>query len=237
MDEASSMLSNEILSFIARLPKGADLNFRSIDLNSDEFFDYRKIQAREKNPLLGQRGLQYALLEPELITLELLALNKLPPSTKGRVVYSLPFVRGRREVEIFSRYVLDEARVSPKLELPKRLGVFIETPSAARFLQRYFDSGATELYIGIKDLSAIFFGCDRNDNIISDLIEIDCEEFLSYINDICEVADTIGFKVYCFVLNEYYDLFSRSLPSYVRFSVCYGDYVARNPKQLHQASS
>lgn len=132
--------------------------YRLTDLWSDEAATLKgsAIEPREQNPILGLRGLRRGFKYPELLRIELSLIAEL--SRQHRNLHLLmPFVQDADE---FARV----SDLAAQLGHRNRIGSMLEIPAALVDASRFAAAGATNLLVGLNDLSCLMLGRERGSN-------------------------------------------------------------------------
>jgi phosphoenolpyruvate-protein kinase (PTS system EI component) len=132
-------------------------------MRSDEFELHG--EHKERNPDLGLHGIRHLLQSPELLTAEMLAVHRVCCELPGRVLFSLPFIIEREEMDAVVKLSL-EAGIP---ELP--LGVFVETPAAVFETPAFLSRGVRTVFIGTNDLTQTMLCCDRSNARVASLAD------------------------------------------------------------------
>jgi phosphoenolpyruvate-protein kinase (PTS system EI component) len=143
------------LDRVAREFRGRDVWYRLADLWSDEAATLRGTppHLREHNPMLGLRGIRRGLADPEILEVELSLLAELGrdhPNLHMLVPY----------VEDADQFALIAERAAAAGH-PNRIGSMLEIPAALLDASSFVRAGATNLLIGLNDLSCLMLGRDR----------------------------------------------------------------------------
>ena len=129
--------------------------YRCIDLWSDEAnsLDGNDLELDEPNPLVGCRGLRRAMRNPETFLIELSVLTEVAQSWPNLHVL-FPFVG---DVEEFKRGL----HYLEAVKWTNRIGAMLEIPSAIVGAVGFVQAGASNLLIGLNDLTSLMLGAER----------------------------------------------------------------------------
>lgn len=135
--------------------KGREVWYRLVDLWSDEARTLVGSPAKEfeHNPMLGQRGIRPGLIDRRLMQLELALVAEVANSCPNLHVLT-PFVQDASEFALIADMLAAAGH-------PNRIGSMLEIPSAAMDAASFARAGATNLLIGLNDLSCLLLGRDR----------------------------------------------------------------------------
>lgn len=210
----------EYLSTIARqLRPGDSLNFRSLDLRSNEFNEFRRMQVAETNPTLGDHGLRHMLQEPKMMIAEAQAVRAIQNFYGCRVIYSFPFVALAAEVEQ-ARRILDDAGYN-EIEL----GVYVEIPSLETEIPQLIAMGISNFYIGSKDLAALLVSMDRMNPTIMSQHPFTHRRFYRTVSKLLRLCRRSGKPAYFFTFMEHLAEALKMVPEVQAVSVCYAEFV------------
>lgn len=218
----------DYLSTIAQqLRPGDSLNFRSLDLRSNEFNEFRRVQVIETNPTLGDHGIRHMLQEPEMMIAEARAVRAIQHFYGCRVIYSFPFVALAAEVE-HARRILDNAGFNDI-----ELGVYVEIPSLETEIPQLIAMGISNFYIGSKDLAALLVSMDRmNPNIMSQH-PFTHKRFYRTVSKLLRLCRRSGKPAYFFTFMEHLAEALKMIPEIQAISVCYAEFVYYQTHTLH----
>lgn len=213
----SIKIRNHIKKFVIKLNNDQLLNFRSVDIRSNEF---NNIEIFEENPHLGLHGLRRSLKDKDLLISELLAVDYFYKKGYNNVLFSLP-------------YVTDESEVKEVVELvfryckhPIRLGVFIETPSAVNAIERILSIPlVTQVTIGTKDLTQLLLGCDRNNPKTRHIFSMKHRCVIETINETINKSNLKSVVPYVYSSVNEIDAYTNSLANNFCFSLCLADFL------------
>ncbi len=153
-----------------RLFSGKPVWYKTLDAPTDEF---RRLnggdeEPRERNPLLGWRGLGRELEESDLFALELQAVRRALEAGANDLALKLPFVRFPHEYAAAKR-VIEQAGLRPHVDL--KVGISVETPGIASMLQDVCDLGVDFVSVGVSDLVMCVLALDRESEQVAHLFD------------------------------------------------------------------
>jgi pyruvate,water dikinase len=138
--------------------------YRAMDFRSNEFrnltggADYEPVEA---NPMIGYRGCQRYIREPDLFALELRALADVRGEFEN-LHLMIPFVRTPAELAACMRLV-DASALGRDARLER--WIMAEVPSVVYRLPEYAALGITGVSIGSNDLTQLMLGVDRDSEL------------------------------------------------------------------------
>ncbi|MCC7558264.1 MAG: phosphoenolpyruvate synthase, partial [Methanobacteriaceae archaeon] len=134
--------------------------FRTFDILSDELTHLigGSIENREKNPLLGFRGINNDLKNTEILKAEFEAVKEIYEEGYTNIAVKIPFVRDISEY-ILAKELLKSSGLKPHKDI--KFGVSIETPSSALILDDFIREGIDFVSIGMSDLTMSLLAVDR----------------------------------------------------------------------------
>ncbi|OYY79547.1 MAG: hypothetical protein B7Y43_00195 [Sphingomonas sp. 28-62-20] len=133
---------------------GRPVWYRLTDLWSDETRALAGGRAEpEHNPMLGARGIRPGLADPALLRREIGLIGEIA-ARHADLHLLAPFLSDADEFVAL-------AGVAAALHWPNRLGTMIETPAAVLDAARFIDAGASNLMVGLNDLSCLLLGRER----------------------------------------------------------------------------
>ena len=129
--------------------------YRVADLWSDEAnpLDGVDFVAQEDNPVVGIRGIRRGLLHPQALRTELALLSEIGRAKRNLLIL-FPFVGDADEFSRALDYAEAQGWHGPA-------GSMVEIPSAVLDAQRLIQRGATNLLVGLNDLTCLMLGAAR----------------------------------------------------------------------------
>ena len=170
------------------------ITYRTIDFRSNEFRGLEggeRFEPEEANPMIGYRGALRYMHEPDLLELELAAIDRVWAAGHENLHVMLPFVRTPREVaacrEMFERAGLFGRRGF-------ELWVMAEVPSVLFHLPRYAELGVAGISIGSNDLTQLLLGADRDSELVAEVFDERDRAVTEYISRLLERAHELGLR-------------------------------------------
>jgi pyruvate,water dikinase len=203
-------VASELCAMVKELLPGQRLVMRLLDLRSDAA---KRITtgaevADEPNPELGLHGARWLLAERHypaaFRALRAHVLDRLGADA-DRVSFAVPFINDRNEF----------LRLRQHLDLPDatRLGVFIETPAAVHSTTEFCAAGASELFVGTKDLIQFYLAADRDNHLVAATYQTRHPAVLAAVRRTVEAGHDNGVAVHVFALGTDVDHYVRHLPT------------------------
>jgi len=226
-DKFIDYLKNELILILNEIPKGVYLNFRSLDLRSDEFTNLNdSVINHEKNPQLGLHGIRQLLDDKELLKCEIQTLVELYQEGYNNIIFSLPFVTDIEEYHIVKKEI---CKITNQ---PIKLGIFIETPAVVFCIDKFVLEDIFCFYIALKDLTQFILCVDRSNPKISHLYSFEKEAVSIAIQKL--IASIPLDKLFLFASFELLPKFIDKYPGVRNYSICYGEYelVVENESNL-----
>lgn len=212
------LLMTRLLSLADRLIDGQLLNFRGLDLRSDERADSGL--PRESNPHLGNHGVRQLLQHPEYLKCELQAAINVAEQRKNQIVYSLPFLTIADEITQVREH-LDALTPGSNLQI----GAFLETPSSVVEFDRLTRSQIEAAYVGSKDLAQLLLAADRDNPAVAHLLSMSQPVVLNSIRSIIAHATESGIPAYVFAMPADIAMLLSEVPEVRRISLPAHDYI------------
>jgi pyruvate,water dikinase len=170
------------------------ITYRTIDFRSNEFRGLRggeRFEPEEANPMIGYRGALRYTHEPDLLELELAAVERVWAAGHSNVHLMLPFVRTPSEVA-FCRTLIEQVGL---LDRPGfELWVMAEVPSVLFHLPRYAKLGIAGISIGSNDLTQLVLGADRDSELVAEVFDERDPAVTEYIERLIARAQELGLK-------------------------------------------
>ena len=217
IQKTAQKIQEELLPLCKKISNNLILNFRGLDLRSDQgLFEEQKVY--EPNPHLGLHGIRQLLVFKDYLLAELLAVDSLYSMGYTNVIYSLPFVISPDEVHSVTR--LKNKHCKNKFDI----GVFIETPASVFEIDSILSNEISYVYIGTKDLSQLVLAVDRDNSRVSHLMNLVSPSIIKAIRYVLESC--IQYNIPAFVFSMPADIpgLIESLPLIQRISIPAADY-------------
>jgi pyruvate,water dikinase len=170
------------------------ITYRTIDFRSNEFRGLEggeRFEPEEANPMIGYRGALRYMHEPDLLDLELQAIERVWSGGHENLHVMLPFVRTPREVasccEMFHDAGLFDHRGF-------ELWVMAEVPSVLFHLPRYAELGIAGISIGSNDLTQLLLGADRDSELVAEVFDERDKAVTEYISQLLARAHELGLR-------------------------------------------
>jgi len=168
------------------------ITYRTIDFRTNEFRGLRggdRFEPEEANPMIGYRGALRYTREPDLLELELKAIDRIWAEGHTNLHLMLPFVRTPGEVE-FCRSLLERVGL---LQRPGfELWVMAEVPSVLFHLPSYAKLGIAGISIGSNDLTQLVLGADRDSELVAEVFDERDAAVTEYIERLVHSARELG---------------------------------------------
>lgn len=200
----------ELCAMAAELLPGQRLVLRLLDLRSDDAarITSRVAVAAEPNPELGLHGARWLLAEPHYPSAfrALRAnLRKRLGVDASRVSFAVPFINDEQEF----------LRLREHLGLPDtvQLGVFVETPAAVHSVSAFCAAGASEVFVGTKDLIQFSLAADRGNHLVAASYQTRHPAVMDALRQIVESGHDAGVPVHVFALGADVDHYLGRLPT------------------------
>ncbi|MFC5184573.1 putative PEP-binding protein [Actinomadura harenae] len=203
-------VAEELCSMAAELLPGQRLIMRLLDLRSD---DAAKITTRvpvdaEPNPELGRHGARWLLRErhyPHAFRTLRAHLRDRLGADADRVGFAVPFINDPDEYAGLRRHL--------GLDHDTSLGVFVETPAAVHSAAAFCAAGASELFVGTKDLVQFYLAADRGNHLVSSVYQTRHPAVLAALRQTVESGRAAGVPVHVFALSADLDHYLHHLPT------------------------
>lgn len=165
---------------------------RTLDIGADKQISYFKL-AREENPALGMRAIRICLTRTDIFKTQLRAI--LRASAFGNIMIMLPMIVSVEEVKK-AKEILDEC----KKELSAagilyaeniQVGIMIETPAAAIISDKLAEE-VDFFSIGTNDLTQYLLAMDRQNDAVSDMMDLHHEAIMRTIKMVIDNSHKKG---------------------------------------------
>ncbi|MFG3407979.1 putative PEP-binding protein [Streptomyces sp. NPDC048142] len=210
-------VGGRLCGFVEALLPGQRLVLRMLDLRSDHAAGVTETTpvAVEPNPEMGLHGARWLLGSAayrDALHAVLSTLRRHLGDEAGRVGLSVPFVSDETEF----------SRLRAHLDLPDGvpLSAFIETPSAVHATSAMCAAGASELFVGIKDLVQFYLAADRGNHLVADSYRTRHPAVLDGVRRVVEAARAAGTPVRVFSLASDLGHYLENLPAPDGYMMC-----------------
>lgn len=195
--EYGRAIADRLCTFVEALLPGQRLVLRLLDLRSDHAASVTELApvAVEPNPELGLHGARWLLGSTayrDALHAVLGLLRERLGEAAGLVHLSVPFLNDAEEF----------AQLRAHLELPPEvpLSAFIETPAAVHATAEICAAGASELFVGVKDLVQFYLAADRGNHLVAESYQTRHPAVLDGVRRVVESARAAGTPVRVFSL-------------------------------------
>jgi len=146
--------------------------YRSTDFKTNEYRSLKggaEFEPKEENPMIGYRGAERYIKEPEMFKAELEALKQV----RGRRGYNnvnlmIPFVRTVDQLKKVKEMV-DASGLSAEQNF--KLWMMVEVPSNVVLIENFLAVGIDGISIGSNDLTQLTLGADRDNANLNDVFD------------------------------------------------------------------
>ena len=173
--------------------------------------------------MIGYRGCFRYTREPDLFSLELLAIKQVR-ETLPNLHLMIPFVRTGLEFRECKR-LIDESGLTRDGKM--QLWVMAEVPSVVTWLEEYAKLGVTGVSIGSNDLTQLVLGIDRDSEILAPLYDERDRAVTDTIHRI--VAECRRLGITCSICGQAPSVYPEYAELLVRFGI---DSISVNPDAI-----
>jgi phosphoenolpyruvate-protein kinase (PTS system EI component) len=209
-------LANRLCGFAAALLPGQRIVLRLLDLRSDHAAHVTTAPvATEPNPEMGLHGARWLIGSSAYrgaLHAALRSLRNRLGDAADRVHLSFPFLTDEHEY----------TQLRNNLQIPADVPVaaFIETPAAVHAARAFCAAGASELFVGTKDLVQFYLAADRNNHLVAESYQTRHPAVLAGVRGVVEAARAAGTPVRVFSLRADLAHYLRQLPTPDGYMMC-----------------
>jgi pyruvate,water dikinase len=203
-----TVIASELCAMVKELLPGQRLVMRLLDLRSDAAARITTgvEMAAEPNPELGLHGARWLLAERHYPSafraLRAHVVDRLGADAE-LLSFAVPFINDKHEFLRLRQHLgLTDAM---------RLGVFIETPAAVHSATEFCAAGASELFVGTKDIIQFYLAADRGNHLVAATYQTRHPAVLAALRQTVESGDDNGVPVHVFALGTDVDHYVRHL--------------------------
>jgi pyruvate, water dikinase len=210
-------LAKRLCHFVQALLPDQRLVLRMLDLRSDHAAGVTEHApvALEPNPEMGLHGARWLLGSTayrDALHVVLGSLREQLGDGADRVHLSIPFVNDAWEYDLLRGHL----RLPP--ELP--VAAFIETPAAVHATEAICSAGASELFVGTKDLVQFYLAADRNNHLVAGSYQTRHPAVMDGVRRVVEAAHAKGTPVRVFSLRADLAHCLKTLPAPDGYMMC-----------------
>lgn len=209
-------IAAQLCAMADELLPGQRLVMRLLDLRSDAAAEITSNVelADEPNPEMGLHGARWLLAErtyPHAFRAIRTHLRERLGAGADRVSFAVPFINDLDEFLRLRRHL--------GLTAETPLGVFVETPAAVHSAAEFCASGASELFVGTKDLIQFYLAADRGNHLVASSYQTRHAAVLAALRQVVASSGETGVPVHVFALGADVDHYARHLPVH-RIMMC-----------------
>jgi pyruvate, water dikinase len=209
-EQYGAAIGRELCTMAREVLPGQRLIMRMLDLRSD---DAAKITthvavSHEPNPDLGLHGARWLLAErnyPQAFMALRACVRDALGQDAARVSFAVPFINDRLEYR--------QLRLHLGLQDDDALSVFIETPAAVHSVAGFCAAGASELFVGTKDLVQFYLAADRSNHLVASSYQTRHPAVMAGLSRVVTSARRAGTPVHVFALLADMAHYVRHLPA------------------------
>ena len=143
--------------------------YRFTDFKTNEYKNLeggKKFEKNEANPMIGYRGAQRYLRDPQVFKIEIDAIRKVRGDLSLKNLWvMIPFIRTTKEMEDIMEILKKEGlEQSPDF----KLWMMVEVPSTVILIDKFLDLGIDGVSIGSNDLTQLTLGADRDNEAVAE---------------------------------------------------------------------
>jgi pyruvate, water dikinase len=209
-EEYGASIAAELCTIVRELLPGQRLVMRLLDLRSDEAAQITTgvTVGQEPNPDLGLHGARWLLAErnyPRAFQAVRARVRERLGPQAAQLSFAVPFINDQDEYR----------QLRLRLALPDTapLSVFIETPAAVHSVAGFCAAGASELFVGTKDLVQFYLAADRSNHLVASSYRTRHPAVMAGLRHAVASARRAATPVHVFALLADMDYYVRQLPA------------------------
>ncbi|MFC4029961.1 putative PEP-binding protein [Streptomyces polygonati] len=210
-------VADRLCTYLEALLPDQRLVLRLLDLRSDHAAGVTELApvAVEPNPELGLHGARWLLGSTayrDALHVMLGSLRERLGDDADRVHLSVPFLNDEEE------FVQLRAHLELPADVP--LSAFIEMPAAVHATAAICAAGASELFVGTKDLVQFYLAADRSNHLVADSYQTRHPAVMDGVRRVVEAARAAGTPVRVFALGADLAHYLERLPTPDGYMMC-----------------
>jgi pyruvate,water dikinase len=209
-EEYGVAIGSELCAMAKELLPGQRLVMRLLDLRSDDAAQITTSVevGQEPNPDMGLHGARWLLRETHypaaFRALRAYVRERLGPDA-DQLSFAVPFINDHNE--------LRQLREHLGLGDDTPLAVFVETPAAVHSVPEFCRAGASEIFVGTKDLVQFYLAADRSNHLVASSYQTRHPAILAGLRQVVRSARHAGTPVHVFALAADLDHYVKRLPA------------------------
>jgi phosphoenolpyruvate-protein kinase (PTS system EI component) len=209
-EEYGAAIAEELCLIAKELLPGQRLIMRLLDLRSDAAAQMTSDVAvsAEPNPDLGLHGARWLLAEPgyprAFRAIRTRVRERLGPDAAG-LSFAVPFINDQDEYR--------QLRLHLGLPAGMPLSVFVETPAAVHSVAAFCAAGASELFVGTKDLVQFYLAADRSNHLVASSYQTRHPAVMAALREVVASASQAATPAHVFALLADMDHYARHVPA------------------------
>lgn len=210
-------VADRLCTFVDGLLPNQRIVLRLLDLRSDHAAGVTESApvADEPNPEMGLHGARWLLGSDayrDALHAMLASLHDRLGDEARAVHLSIPFLNDAQEF----------SQLREHLEVPDEIPVaaFVETPAAVHATEALCAAGASELFVGTKDLVQFYLAADRNNHLVAESYQTRHPAVLDGVRRVVQAARAVGTPVRVFSLRADLEHYLERLPAPDGYMMC-----------------
>lgn len=199
--------------------------YRTFDIPTDELkqLEGGDVEPFERNPLLGLRGINKDIKNPEILEAQYMAVRNLLDEGYSNIAIKTPYLRDISEYDAALK-VMKKCGLRPHKDL--KVGISVETPSVVFTFDYFLRKGIDFITLGMSDLTMCSLAVDRRGVKVAHHFKLTHPAVMNMVQMIIERCDQEG-------IESCISGYAASDPKIVRKLVHWGiGSISTNPDQI-----
>ena len=214
-------MGDALCRLVSALTPGQRVVFRLLDLRSDDAVQIseRDFIGVEANPEMGMHGARWLVRSahyPLALAALVQQLKARLGADAGKVSFAMPFVNDAEEFSSLRAHL--EADGLP-------MAAFIETPAAVHSARDICAAGASELFVGTKDLVQFYLAADRGNHLVRQSYQTRHPAVLDALSRLVDSTHAYGSRIRVFGLGPDLAHYVRNIPSPDGYMICTAEFL------------